>query len=111
MFTWNSVSPDCQAVHYEINTINCGQCPNATSCHIGVMCPISTNTNSVSCGINFDALATLPVTCAIIIQPVICGNVSGNSSILNVNGNNGNSKNCFIGLYTMMLYKEISSLE
>ena len=75
-------------MHYKINTTNCGQCPNIASCHSGVTCPISTNTNSVLCGIDFDMLATLPVTCAIIIQSVVCGNVSGNSSMFNVNGNN-----------------------
>ena len=66
-------------MHYKINATDCGQCPN------------STDTNSVLCGI--DILTTLPETyyaCAIIIQPVVCGNVSGNSSVFNViiNGNN-----------------------
>jgi hypothetical protein len=82
-FTWNSVSPNCQAVHYEIIATNCGQCPNTTSC--GVTCPVSTETNSVSCDI--DTLATLQEPCAIMIQPVICGNISGNSFIFNVSGN------------------------
>ena len=84
-FTWNSVSPDCQAVHYEINATNCGLYPNTTSC--GITCPNSTETNSVSCNIDINALAKgLPGTCAIIIQPVVCGNISGNLSIFNVSG-------------------------
>ena len=82
-FTWNPVAPNCQAVHYEINVINCGQCPNTTSCGIIITCPISTDTNSVSCSINA-MLNALPETCAIILQPVVCGSVYGNSSIFNV---------------------------
>ena len=85
-FTWNSVSPNCQAVHYKINATNCGQCPSSTSC--SVTCPIYTDTNSVSCGIsNINMLATLPETCAVIFQPVVCDNVSGNQSSFTVNGN------------------------
>ena len=82
-FAWNPVSPDCQAVHYEINVTNCGQCPNITSCGIIITCPISTDTNSVSCSINA-ILTALPKTCTIILQPVVCGSVYGNSSTFNV---------------------------
>jgi hypothetical protein len=86
-FTWNSVSPDCQAVHYEITVTNCGQCPNTTSC--GVICPISADTNSVSCIINENILSATDLdlleTCVIMIQPVVCGIIiSGDSFIFNV---------------------------
>ena len=80
---WNSVYPNCQAVHYKINVTNCGQCPNATSC--GVLCPTSTNIKSISCIIKM--LATLPETCTIIILPVVCGNMSGTPLEFIVNGN------------------------
>ena len=82
-FTWNSVSPDCQAVHYLINATDCGQCPRTTSC--AITCPTSTDTNSVLCDIDINTLTTGLLsleTCAVIIQPVVCGNVAGNSSIL-----------------------------
>ena len=94
-FSWNSVSADCQAVHYQINTTNCGQCPNFNITSCAITCsPMATSTdldtNSVSCAVNNNImLATgLLETCAIMIQPVVCGNVSGNSSILlfNVSG-------------------------
>ena len=72
-------------MHYKINITNCGQCSNATSC--GITCPTSTDTYSVSCGI--EMLATLPETCTIIILPVICGNMSGTPLAVefSVNGN------------------------
>ena len=89
-FTWNSVSPNCQALHYKINITNCGQCSNATSC--GITCPTSTDTYSVSCGIKM--LATLLETCTvtIIILPVVCGNISGTPLAIkfSVNGNEYN---------------------
>ena len=62
-FTWNLVSPDCQALHYRINATNCGQCPNTA------------NTNSVTCAIptsiGFDQ------TCVLTVKAVVCGNASG----------------------------------
>ena len=88
-FTWNdSVFSDYQAVyHYKINETNCGKYQN-DSTSIGVIsCPTSTDINSVSCVIDINTLATIPDTCAIIIQPVVCGNISGNQSVFLLNGN------------------------
>ena len=83
-FTWNSISEsiNCEAVHYKINTTECSQYQNNTG--IGIACPTFTDTNSVSCNIT---LATFPETCEIIIQPVVCGNVSRDQSVFPIDGN------------------------
>ena len=62
-FTWNSVSLNCQALHYKINTTNCGQCPS------------STDTNSIAC--NIPNSITTEQTCVLTVEAVVCGNVSG----------------------------------
>ena len=61
--TWNSVSPNCQAVHYKINTTNCGQCPNTA------------DTNSVTCNISKNV--AFEQICVLTVEAVVCGNVSG----------------------------------
>ena len=62
-FTWNSVSPDCQAVHYKVNATNCGQCPNTADSN-SVTCTIPTN-------IAFEQ------NCVLAVEAVVCGDVSG----------------------------------
>ena len=84
IFTWNSISEslNCEAMHYIINTMECSQHQNHIT--VGIACPTSTDTNSVSCNITS---ATLPETCVIIIQPVVCSNVSRYQSVFPINGN------------------------
>ena len=63
-FKWSSVSTNCSAVHYIIES-DCGSCPNTaslTSVDCSIM-PISTSRS-----------------CAFAVKSVVCGNIIGNSS-------------------------------
>ena len=58
-------APDCAAIHYNIEASNCGSCPTTTN-HTNVTCS-DVHNNSV---------------CTFAIQNVVCGNISGDSKIL-----------------------------
>ena len=63
-FQWNSVAPDCPAIHYNILASNCGSCPTTTN-HTSVTCTeVPTN----------DSIWTFAV------QTVVCGNITSNIS-------------------------------
>ena len=68
MLTWlpEPVFLSCPAVHYNINATNCGKCPDTTT------------SNNVTCII--DNTITLPQTCTLTLQSVVCGNVLGTYS-------------------------------
>lgn len=63
-FNWTAVDMLCQMVVYKIFSFNCGRCP-----------PESAST-SVTCT---DVIASGRV-CTFNVQPVVCGNITGNLS-------------------------------
>ena len=63
-FNWTSIDAQCDSVSYSIISSNCGQCPSTTS---------STN---ITCR---DSVASGQV-CSLIVQAVVCGNITGNQS-------------------------------
>ena len=63
---WTLFVPDCPAIHYNILASNCGSCPTTTN-HTNVTCTDVPSNNSV---------------CIFAIQNVVCGNISGDSKIL-----------------------------
>ena len=65
-FTWSPVAPDCPAIHYNILASNCGSCPTTTN-HTNVTCT----------EIPFEQNGEI---CALSLQTVVCGNVTGNMS-------------------------------
>ena len=62
-FTWSPVPHNCPAVHFNINTSNCDQYLDTT------------NSFSVT-----KTMASLPLTCTVTIQTVVCGNIFGSPS-------------------------------
>ena len=73
-FTWNPVTQDCSALHYDIQT-NCGNCAN------------STHSPSINCSLTNDHLSR---KCSIKVKSVTCGNISGswsNPIRVNLKGN------------------------
>ena len=67
MFTWNQVSLSCPAVYYNINASGCGICRNT----------IVTTSNYVMCNIT---TLSLPQTCSLTVQTVVCGMIDGRIS-------------------------------
>ena len=70
-FGWSRslVDPDCPAIHYNIQSSNCGSCPTTTN-HTNVTCTdVLTNGNDIQ-----------NMLCIFAIQTVVCGNISGNAS-------------------------------
>ena len=63
-FTWNTNSPDCPAIHYNILASNCGSCPTTT------------NYTTVTC----TDVPTDGSMCTFAVQTVVCGNITGESS-------------------------------
>ena len=64
-FVWSPVTPDCPGIHYNILASNCGSCPTTTN-HTTVTCTDIPTSHSM---------------CIFAIQPVLCGNLIGNSSV------------------------------
>ena len=61
-FNWSPVAPNCPAIHYNINTSNCGNCPTTTN-HTTVTCTdIPDTADNATC-----TFAIQAVTCEIII--------------------------------------------
>lgn len=67
LFTWSPVATDCIAIHYNISSsvANCGRCPE------------STIDNRVTCVPDL----IMGQTCNLTVQPVVCGNIAGTSSL------------------------------
>ena len=63
-FIWNTYSPDCPAIHYNILASNCGNCPNTTN-HTTAICTGVPTDNSM---------------CTFAVQTVACGNITGESN-------------------------------
>ena len=65
LFTWSPVARDCIAIRYNISSSNCGRCPE------------STTDNRVTCVPD----SIMGQTCNLTVQPVVCGNIAGTSSL------------------------------
>ena len=63
-FKWSSVTTNCSAIHYIIES-DCGSCHNTTSL------------TSVDCSI---MPITISRSCEFAVKSVVCGNIVGNSS-------------------------------
>jgi hypothetical protein len=66
-FTWNTPSPGCPNIHYNILASNCGSCPTTTN-HTTVTC---TNVPMES-------------TCTFAVRTIICVNITGESNQVSV---------------------------
>ena len=65
-FSWNPVAPNCAAIHYNILTQNCGNCPSSTP-HTTVVC--------------HDMNVGADLTCSFVVQNVrTCDDITGNMS-------------------------------
>ena len=64
--TWSPVAPDCPTIHYNIAASNCGSCPTTT------------NQTTVTC----TDVPTNNSMCTLAVQVVVCGNISGNFSVI-----------------------------
>ena len=67
-FSWSSSSQDCPAVHYNINATDCGKCSDMTT------------SNNVTCNYNALSASTLPQTCSLRVQTVVCDDIVGTTS-------------------------------
>ena len=64
IFQWNTVTPSCEAIHYQINASNCGHCPNVT------------NDTTITC-VDFSLDNQV---CLLAVRTVVCDNITGNES-------------------------------
>ena len=69
---WNTTSPDCPSIHYNILASKCGSCPTTT------------NYTSVTC----TDIPTDGSICTFAVQTVVCGNITGESSQVSLFNNN-----------------------
>jgi hypothetical protein len=66
IFAWNSVSPQCPAIHYNISAEHCGICP-----------PTTDNTN-ITCTDVPMIESESEIFCTLTVQVIVCTNISGN---------------------------------
>ena len=63
-FNWSPVTPDCNALHYNILSSNCGSCPITTTNTTGTCTDAPTNGSM----------------CTFAVETSVCGAVVGNTS-------------------------------